>query len=460
MYRHVSKFDGQHVYSYLRHTLTLAYESSGLLVIGVVCVGSIVYVTCDHGLPAMSTWGTLSALVALLATMRLLARGQMNRIRKDLTGRHVVITGATSGVGKATAAQLAAMGAHVTILSRDSPHAMPALAYVRSHCRDPARQQIRFQTLDLSDFVAVRDYAKRARQRNQPIDILVNNSAVIGAGQVNTRFGDDLQLAVNFLGPYLLTEGLLPLVAAVRGRVVYVSCSAHVGVRSGVVSHYVGNRGQWKRCAGLSTSADQSASAGAAGFDCVEQFAFTKLGNIYHTQDLATRSYVPLPESSKEAAMRSVRASNASYVAAAPSAATTSGALSATASTASVAASSATPVCTTKKATSDRSTLAEPRYTTCACNPGGVLTGLVRHVAMASVLRCVYYPALLFMRTAWEGSQVVVNCCLRDELRNGGYYMHTRYTPGGLSRLACDVAERANVMRWTQRRMQSYMKWD
>ncbi|EPY41872.1 short chain dehydrogenase/reductase [Angomonas deanei] len=251
------------------------------------------------------------------------------------------------------------------------------------------------------------------------VDLLINNAGVIHVKQVLTRFGDDEQLAINYLGPYLLTEGLLPLIEQTHGRVVYVSCSAHAAVEGNVVQTYLSGRGVWSP-----RVADK--------FDGLEQFGFTKLGNIYHAQQLAVRSY-PAPAKQSLAA-RLVAQKDPKYAA-------------------------ATPQLTAAELSLKNKE--EDHFTSCACTPGGVATRLFRNVPFADIaFSYLRYGMLLMMRTPSEGSQTVVNACLRDELYNGGYYMNCRYEPSGLSGAACSVQERNNLMNWTHKKMSPYMKWD
>lgn len=447
MFRHVSMFEGEHVYHYGLHTFAIMRDSAAM---GVLPAGCLLGYALTHapGLPLVPFPVQCAYLAGIVVLSRVVARGKRNRSTKDLTGRHVVVTGATSGIGRATAAQLAAMGADVTLVAKDAPHAAAALAYVRAHARDATAQDIHLQGLNLDDFIAVREVCKRMRQRQRPIDILVNAAGVLQERHATTRFGDDVQLATNFLGPYLLTEGLLPLVEAARGRIVYVACSAHVGVKSNVVATYLSGRGVWSP-----RVADK--------FDGLEQYGFTKLGNIFHAQQLALRSYPELEKGSMSSRLTRqnpitaggsgarARASPASqrsgYAAAMLAASSTS------ASTGGAAAPAPAPAAEVH---------IEPRFTCCACSPGGVITNLYRSVPLAGTMHYAYYLYTLVMRTAWEGSQTVVNCCVRDDFRNGGYYMNARYRPAGLSKTACNVAEREQVLAWTLNKMKPYMKWD
>ncbi|CBZ34576.1 short chain dehydrogenase/reductase, putative [Leishmania donovani] len=440
MFRHVSMFEGEHVYHYGRHTFTIMRDS---VVMGIIPAGCILGYIVTHmpSGPVIPFEVQCLFMAALFVLSRLMAAGRRNRCTKDLTGRHVVLTGGTSGIGKATAAQLAKMGADITIIAKDSPHAAEALLYVRSHAKNSVDQQIHLQPLNLDDFIAVREYCKRARHSNRSIDILVNAAGVLQEKYVTTRFGDDMQLAINFLGPYLLTEGLLPLVEAAHGRIVYVACSAHVGVKGNVVQTYLSGRGVWSP-----RVADK--------FDGLEQYGFTKLGNIFHAQQLALRSYPKPAKSSVSSRLtlqqqvigtpggRKQPASRRSGYAAA------------------VEVAAASQASGTEAAGATATVNIEPRFTCCACSPGGVITNLYRSTPFSGTFVYLYYLYILVMRTAWEGSQTVVNCCVRDDFKNGGYYMNTRYQPAGLSKTACNVAERDQVMTWVHNKMKPYMKWE
>jgi retinol dehydrogenase 14 len=137
-----------------------------------------------------------------------------------MTGRTVVITGGTAGIGKATALGLAAMGAHIAITSRDRQRGETAAGEIRAACSG----QVNVFVADLSAQAGVRRLAADLLQRLPRINVLINNAG----GYWNTRHvsADGLEhtFALNHLAPFLLTSLLLErLKQSAPARVVTVS---------------------------------------------------------------------------------------------------------------------------------------------------------------------------------------------------------------------------------------------
>jgi NAD(P)-dependent dehydrogenase (short-subunit alcohol dehydrogenase family) len=130
----------------------------------------------------------------------------------DQSGRTAVVTGANSGLGLATARALAGAGARVVFAVRDAAKGRAAAATV------PGETEVR--TLDLADLRSVRDFAAGW---DAPIDLLINNAGISVPGLRHTADGFELQFGTNHLGPYALTNLLLP---HLTGRVVTVSSQA------------------------------------------------------------------------------------------------------------------------------------------------------------------------------------------------------------------------------------------
>ncbi len=145
-----------------------------------------------------------------------------------MQGRHVVITGATTGIGRASALEIARRGAALTLLCR-SPEKADAL------CADIAADtgwQPKVVRVDLASLDSVRAAAGELLASGAPIDVLLNNAGVINTSRRETPDGFEETLAVNHFAPFLLTGLLLPLVqGAERGRIVNVASDAHAFVR-------------------------------------------------------------------------------------------------------------------------------------------------------------------------------------------------------------------------------------
>ncbi|MFB9831362.1 SDR family NAD(P)-dependent oxidoreductase [Actinoallomurus acaciae] len=136
----------------------------------------------------------------------------------DLTGRRMIVTGGTSGLGAETARALATAGARVTITGRDLAGAKPIVDEF---------PQTEVAALELSDLESVRAFCAAW---DGPVDAIVANAGVMAlpTRQVNAQ-GWEMHLAINYLGHFALLTGLRPaLQAAERARVVVVSSGAQL----------------------------------------------------------------------------------------------------------------------------------------------------------------------------------------------------------------------------------------
>lgn len=139
--------------------------------------------------------------------------------------RTVLITGATSGIGKATAARLARRGHRVLMAGRTRERGQAAVATVRERATGPKPELL---LADLSEQSEVRELASRVRDVTRRLDVLINNAGTYSRSRRTTDDGTELQLAVNYLAPFLLTRLLLPLLEeSAPSRVVTVSSMEH-----------------------------------------------------------------------------------------------------------------------------------------------------------------------------------------------------------------------------------------
>ena len=180
----------------------------------------------------------------------------------DLQNQIVLVTGATSGIGKATATELAKMGAHVVVLARNAEKAEATQREIRA-----AAGHDRVEIL-LADLAQVRRAAAEFAARHPRLDVLVNNAGLIfGAERQVSAQGYELGVATNHLGPFLLTSLLFEqLRASPAARVVNVASAAYQSAKP--------------RLADFQSTRDYSA---------LRVYANTKLYNILFTQELARR---------------------------------------------------------------------------------------------------------------------------------------------------------------------------
>jgi NAD(P)-dependent dehydrogenase (short-subunit alcohol dehydrogenase family) len=140
-----------------------------------------------------------------------------------MAGRTVVVTGGSGGIGKATAAGLAAMGAHVAITGRDRRRAEQAAAEVRA----TGGPEVGVFVADMSSQAEVRRLAAELLAALPRIDVLVNNVGGFWQTRHGTADGLEHTFALNHLAPFLLTHLLLDrLKESAPARVVTVSSGA------------------------------------------------------------------------------------------------------------------------------------------------------------------------------------------------------------------------------------------
>ncbi|MFE5474151.1 SDR family oxidoreductase [Nocardia sp. NPDC056541] len=127
----------------------------------------------------------------------------------DQHGKLAVVTGANSGTGKEAAKRLAGAGAEVILAVRTPAKGHQAAAEIRAAHPDA---QVQVHRLDLADLSSVRSFTAALSADGRPLDLLLNNAGVMNVPQrTETADGFELQLGSNFLGPFAVTTGLLPL---------------------------------------------------------------------------------------------------------------------------------------------------------------------------------------------------------------------------------------------------------
>ena len=131
----------------------------------------------------------------------------------DLTGKRIIVTGATNGVGLGTATALARAGADVILAVRNAE-----LGRQRAAAMGGSTSVVE---LDLADLASVRGFPERI---DGDVDVLINNAGVVTQHREETVDGFEMMLATNMLGPFALTNLLLP---RVRSQIINVGSEAH-----------------------------------------------------------------------------------------------------------------------------------------------------------------------------------------------------------------------------------------
>ena len=179
-----------------------------------------------------------------------------------MDGRRVVITGATSGIGRATALALGRLGANLLLVSRNRPRGTKLARRIAG-----SGVTAEFIEADLSSQVQVRAAANHIRERWSSIDVLINNAGGRFDKFGSTAEGYEQTFATNHLSHFLLTGMLLDrLIAAPAARIITVASSAAASAQ---------NDGRWQFF--------------AADYDRKQAYAKSKLASLLFAFELARR---------------------------------------------------------------------------------------------------------------------------------------------------------------------------
>ena len=142
----------------------------------------------------------------------------------DQTGRRILVTGATGGLGEQVALEFARRGASVVLAGRNAEKLASIVSTLRGEIPNA---DLNTEVVDLADLESTRAAGARVAA-GPPIDILVNNAGIMAPPYKRTGDGIETQMATNHFGPFLFTGSVLPaLSASGAGRVVTVSSNAH-----------------------------------------------------------------------------------------------------------------------------------------------------------------------------------------------------------------------------------------
>jgi len=137
----------------------------------------------------------------------------------------ILVTGATSGIGKATSIALAKKGAHIIFNTRDEQKGIETQREIQEQS-DNANVEV--LSCDLSSLKEVNTFAEKIQQQYSKIDVLINNAGVFPTSPKTSHDGFEMGWAVNYLAGFLLTNKLMPQInEAPQGRILFVSSIVH-----------------------------------------------------------------------------------------------------------------------------------------------------------------------------------------------------------------------------------------
>jgi len=184
----------------------------------------------------------------------------------NLTDRSVIVTGATSGIGKAAAMRLASAGARLTITARnlDKGHVVAAELATLSGA------EVAILPVDFADLASVRDAAQTYIDSNDDLAVLVNNAGAVVGKRSATIDGYETTIATNHLGPFLFTRLLTDLlISSAPSRVINTASVAHTYAKEGILFDDLGFDGR--------------------RYKFMEVYGHSKLANILHATELNAR---------------------------------------------------------------------------------------------------------------------------------------------------------------------------
>jgi NAD(P)-dependent dehydrogenase (short-subunit alcohol dehydrogenase family) len=184
---------------------------------------------------------------------------------RDLEGKTFVVTGANTGIGRATAEALALRGGHVVFAGRSPDRTLPVIEELRG--RDP-KVSATFLRLDLGSLAQIAESAAELLETEKRIDVLILNAGLAGH-QGQTEDGFEIQFGVNHVGHYLFTRLLLDRLEESRpSRVVVVSSRNHLQAET------------------IDWDAVQKPTATTLG---LHEYNVSKLANVLFAKELARR---------------------------------------------------------------------------------------------------------------------------------------------------------------------------
>lgn len=223
----------------------------------------------------------LSIIGAIVYLLRKYFNGPKTPLRKDMTGKTIIVTGSNAGIGKTTALDLLENGARVIFACRDQAKTNLVINKIKDQ---KMRENASFMKLDLGSFNSIITFAEEFKKKFNSLDILINNAGAT-FDNFNTKENIEATIMTNLIGPICLTALLINSINP-QGKIINVSSRSHIRVTQSVLDYLYAKED-------FSNIRDKYMHMGLYGL--------SKIGNIYHSQYLAKyfeRNHLPLKTAS------------------------------------------------------------------------------------------------------------------------------------------------------------------
>ena len=168
---------------------------------------------------------TLIIIIIILYFLRKYFRGGQCNIKHSMKGKVVIVTGASAGIGKESALDLAKHGAQVILGCRNELKTKKAMESLT----EEEKKLVKFIKLDLCDFDCIIKFAEQVKKEYKKVDILMNNAGLFPQSYSLTKDGFETYLQGNFTGHFLLTFLLFDILDKNEARIINLSSLAHMG---------------------------------------------------------------------------------------------------------------------------------------------------------------------------------------------------------------------------------------
>jgi NAD(P)-dependent dehydrogenase (short-subunit alcohol dehydrogenase family) len=142
-----------------------------------------------------------------------------------MQGKTVIITGADGGIGREITKAIADKGAAIMMACIDKTAAIPVCESIK---QETGNQNIEVMQIDLASLGSIREFTTEFKMNHQYLHLLINNAGIFAMKRHETTDGFESTMGINYLGPFLLTNLLLPIIVKTpQARIVNVSSNSH-----------------------------------------------------------------------------------------------------------------------------------------------------------------------------------------------------------------------------------------